>query len=84
MNMTNKRLNQTLLVADDKTSKFADSREELYRTLARSIPHTAVVLFDRDFRYTLAEGVLLEKHGFSQEMFEGKTFREVFPQEVSE
>ncbi len=58
--------------------------EKLYRTLAHSIPQTAVVLFDADFRYTLADGLLLEKHGFSREMFEGKTLWEVFPPEISE
>jgi diguanylate cyclase (GGDEF)-like protein/PAS domain S-box-containing protein len=58
--------------------------EKLYRTLAYSIPQTAVVLFDRDFRYSLADGVLLEKHGFSREMFEGKTLWEIYPPEICE
>lgn len=55
--------------------------EELYRTLTHHIPKTAVLLFDRDFRYTLADGVEFEKHGYSKEMIEGKTLREVFPSE---
>jgi diguanylate cyclase (GGDEF)-like protein/PAS domain S-box-containing protein len=59
-------------------------REKLYRTLAHNIPNTAVVLFDRDFRYTLAEGEQLKKHKFSREMFEGKTIYEVFPPEICE
>ena len=58
-------------------------REELYRTLVRNIPKTAVVIFDRDFRYTLADGIQLEEHGFSSAMFEGKTLQEVFPSEVA-
>ncbi len=58
--------------------------EKLYRTLAHSIPQTGVVLFDRSFRYTLADGVLLERHGFSREMFEGKSLREVFPPDIYE
>ena len=53
--------------------------EELYRTLTHHIPKTAVLLFDCDFRYTLADGVEFEKHGYSREMIEGKTLREVFP-----
>ncbi len=57
-------------------------REELYRTLVLNIPKTAVVIFDRDFRYTLADGVQLQEHGFSSEMFEGKTLQDVFPPEV--
>lgn len=59
-------------------------REELYRTLARHIPKTGVLLFDRDFRYTLAEGALLEHHNYSNETFEGKTLFDVFPPEISE
>jgi len=58
--------------------------EKLYRTLAHSIPQTGVVLFDRDYRYTLADGSLLEKHGFSRQMFEGKTLWEVFSPEICE
>ncbi len=58
-------------------------REELYRTLVRNLPKTAVVIFDRDFRYTLADGVQLQEHGFTPEQFEGKTLHEVFPPEIS-
>jgi diguanylate cyclase (GGDEF)-like protein/PAS domain S-box-containing protein len=59
-----------------------EKREKQYRTLARNIPRTAVLLFDRDFRYTLADGELLRKHGFSREMFEGNTLFELFPPEI--
>ncbi|MBA2620484.1 MAG: CHASE3 domain-containing protein, partial [Acidobacteria bacterium] len=59
-------------------------REGLYRTLVRSIPKTAVVLFDSNMRYTLADGAQLEASGFSRSTFEGKTLREVFPPEVCE
>lgn len=59
-----------------------EKREELYRTLARHIPKTAVLLFNRDLRYTLAEGMQLKSRGFSKEMFEGKTLWEVFPPEI--
>ncbi len=59
-------------------------REKLYRTLARHIPKTAVLLFDRDFRYHLAEGEQLKKHGLTKEMLEGYTLREAFPAEVFE
>ena len=59
-------------------------REELYRTLVRNLPKTAVILFDTEMRYTLADGAQLAKHGFSQAMFEGKTLQEVFPPEIHE
>lgn len=58
-------------------------REYLYRTISRNLPNTAIVLFDHDLRYTLAEGEELEKMGLSSKMLEGKTLFEVFPEEVS-
>lgn len=53
-------------------------REEHYRTLARNFPNSAVYMFDRDLRYTLAEGSLLsrEQTGFAKEDLEGKTLWE--------
>lgn len=75
------------VIFDITAQKLADQelqkREKLYRTLARSIPRTAVLLFDRDFRYTLADGQQLERHGFSQEILENKTLQEAFPPEVA-
>jgi diguanylate cyclase (GGDEF)-like protein/PAS domain S-box-containing protein len=59
-----------------------EKREKLYRTLARTIPRTAVVLFDHDFRYTLADGEQLKHHKWSPEMFEGKTLFDVFPEDI--
>lgn len=58
--------------------------EEQYRTLAKNLPNTAILLFDQDFRYLIAEGVELKRFGLSQELVEGKTFREVFPPEICE
>ncbi len=58
-------------------------REKLYRTLARTIPRTAVLLFDHEFRYTLADGQQLINHQWSQEMFEGRTLWEVFHEDIS-
>jgi diguanylate cyclase (GGDEF)-like protein/PAS domain S-box-containing protein len=76
------------VIADITLSKLAEEevekREKLYRTLAKNIPATAVLLFDHDLRYTLADGEQLKNHGFSQEMFENKTIWEVFPGEIAE
>ncbi len=76
------------VIADITISKLAEQevekREKLYRTLAKSIPATAVLLFDRDLRYTLAEGEQLRHHTFSQEMFENKTIWEVFPKPMAD
>lgn len=56
--------------------------EEQYRTLSRNFPNGFVVLFDQEFRYTLAEGTELEKIGLSKELMEGKTIYEVFPEGI--
>lgn len=52
---------------------------EAYRTMARNFPNGAVCLFDRDFRYLIADGTGLEEAGLSQDLMEGKTIFEVYP-----
>jgi PAS domain S-box-containing protein len=58
--------------------------EELYRTLARNFPKGAVILFDRDLRYLVADGAGLAEVGLSKDMLEGKTVRQIFPADVAE
>ncbi|HEX2910068.1 MAG TPA: PAS domain S-box protein, partial [Chloroflexia bacterium] len=55
--------------------------EELYRVMARNLPESAVLIFDRDLRFVLAEGNALEKSGFTSEVVEGKTLWEVLQPE---
>ncbi len=52
--------------------------EARYRTLVSNFPNGAVLLFDRDLRYTLAEGIGLAEAGLSKVALEGKTIWEVF------
>jgi diguanylate cyclase (GGDEF)-like protein/PAS domain S-box-containing protein len=59
-------------------------REGLYRTIARNIPLTGIVIFDLDLRFTLAEGEQLERMGLTPQMLEGKTIFEAFPERISE
>lgn len=61
-----------------------EKRETLYRRLATTIPRTAVLLFDHDLRYTLADGDQLKHHDWNKEMFEGYTVFDVFPPEIAE
>lgn len=56
--------------------------EELYRTLTKNFPNGAVLLFDRNLRYTLAEGTGLAEVGLSTEQLEQKTIWEIFPPET--
>lgn len=60
-----------------------EQREKLYRTLCRTIPRTSVLIFDRDFRYTLADGEQLKNHSWLANDFENKTLDEVFPPEIA-
>lgn len=74
------------LIMDITDRKFAkqeiERREELYRTFTRNLPNTAVLLFDSDLRYILAEGDQLSEHGLAAEKFEGKTIFDIFPKEI--
>jgi PAS domain S-box-containing protein len=56
--------------------------EQLYRTVANNFPNGALLLFDRDLRYTVAGGMGLDKVGLSRELLEGKTLHDLFPPEV--
>lgn len=70
-------------ISDRKRAEEALRKsEELYRTLASNFPNGAVLLFDHNLRYTLAEGMGLAEAGFSREMLTGKTIWEVLPPEV--
>jgi len=48
-----------------------------YRALIEHLPDSAVILFDRDLRYIIADGPILSKAGYSQEQMLGKTAGEV-------
>ena len=75
------------VIVDITLTKLAEQelekRENLYRTLAKNIPGTGVLLFDRDLRYTLADGEQLKHQNYSQELLEGRTIWEAFPQETA-
>ena len=57
-------------------------KEEQYRTLASNFPNGAVFLYDKDLRYTLAEGMEISRVGHSREEIEGKTLEEIVPEET--
>ncbi|MCA1991267.1 MAG: PAS domain S-box protein, partial [Coleofasciculus sp. S288] len=70
-------------IRDRKQAEAALQRsEELYRTLAKNIPNGVVLLFDRNLRYLIAEGIELATLGLSKELVEGKTLRDTFPPEI--
>ncbi|MFP4440240.1 MAG: PAS domain S-box protein [Chloroflexaceae bacterium] len=58
--------------------------EELYRTLARSLPDSSVILFDQELCCIIAEGPALATAGFANQQIEGKMLREVLPRQIYE
>lgn len=66
-------------ISDRKQAEAAlQKSEQLYRTMASNFPNGAVMLFDREMRFTLVEGTELAGVGLSKELMEGKTIWEVF------
>lgn len=57
---------------------------EIYRTMAKNFPNGAILLFDRNCRYLVADGVELAAFGHEQDSLEGKTLHEAFAPEVCE
>lgn len=53
--------------------------ELAYRLLVQNLPDMAVMMFDRDLRFTIADGPALNAIGFSRSLVEGKTLREAVP-----
>lgn len=76
------------LRVQERTAELAQANEDLrkseerHRSLARNFPNGIVALFDRDLRYTLAEGAGLSQLGFSKAMLEGRSIEEVWPPET--
>ncbi len=57
--------------------------EERYRTLAQNLPESALLLYDQDLRFLIADGPEIEATGFSRERLEGKTLHEALPAEFA-
>ena len=58
--------------------------EERYRTLAQNLPDSALLLFNQDLRFIIADGPEIDATGFSREMLEGKTLQEALPSEFAQ
>ncbi len=74
-----------VLIHDDITDmkqieKQLRNSEKLYRTLARRLPNMAILVFDHDMQYVVAEGANLERVGYEREQIEGKSFYDVLPE----
>lgn len=77
-------INAWLDISDRKRAEeILKESETLYRTIARSIPGGGVFVVDRNLRYMIAEGSVIEKLGYSREQFEGHTIYEIFDAELA-
>lgn len=63
---------------------FDDERIASYRSLARNFPGGAVLVFDRDLRFLAADGVALERIGYSRGVLEGRLLVDAVPPEAYE
>jgi PAS domain S-box-containing protein len=57
-------------------------REQMYRTLVQNLPDTAVLLYDHDLRFLLAEGRPLVELGYHLADMEGRTLEEVVGNDI--
>lgn len=60
-----------------QTEEALRQSEKIYCTMTRKLPNTAVILFDHNLRYRIAEGQALSAQGYTKENIEGKTAEEV-------
>ena len=84
-NITSDDIQMVCVVRDITERKQSElelqNRERWYRALASHIPHTTVMLFDRDYRFQIVEG---SEPYFPREAAEGKTVQEFLDPEVYE
>lgn len=73
-----KHLNQKLT----ERERYLQDSEARYRSLVENFPNGAVLLFNSQLRYLLADGSGLESVGLSKARLEGKTINEAFPPET--
>ncbi|PKW26222.1 sensor domain-containing diguanylate cyclase [Phycicoccus duodecadis] len=74
------------VLVTDVTARVAAERAlretiDTWRALARSVPGGFVLVFDRDLRYTVADGPALARFGLDRESMEGRTVFEVLSPE---
>ena len=65
-----------------RAEKAVRESEELHRLFTQHMPHTSVIMFDNDMRFTLAEGDFLKRAGYVSDKLIGKTPQEVFSEET--
>ncbi|MDS0477652.1 PAS domain S-box protein [Natrinema sp. 1APR25-10V2] len=67
-----------------KRERELEESEQRYRTIAEYFPNGLVTLFDHDLEYTLAAGQGFDRIPVEPADLEGRTFDEVWPDEVAD
>ena len=68
-------INEELASTNDDLTQTRDDLERsqnLFRSIAGNIPNTVIVVVDRDHRYLVVEGDLMDKMGYDRKDYEGK------------
>lgn len=65
-------------------SNFRAIGESLYRTLISHLPNSSAVLFSKDLKIQIAEGVALKAFGTSRKKLEKELLTKVLPEEIKE
>lgn len=76
----------SVFVRDVTEQKKAEAQiiksEKIYKTIASSIPGSYICLLDKNLRYILLEGDMLEKLGYSKEKLIGQKMVDVIPKKM--
>ncbi|MEQ1646427.1 MAG: PAS domain-containing protein, partial [Pyrinomonadaceae bacterium] len=72
------------ITARVKAEQEIARRERLYQMLAAHLKRSSVLLFDKDLRFTLAEGMQPANGRYTRADLEGNLMHEVFPRDVVE
>jgi PAS domain S-box-containing protein len=70
------------ITARKRAEESTRTGDRLYRTLVHNLPGTAVLLFDHDLRFLLADGPSLADQGLSPDQVEGRRLHEVVSPEA--
>ncbi len=64
------------------TEERLKQSEQLYRQIASNVPNSAILIFDKDLRFVLAEGALIGVISEPKDKLEGKTIYEFIDDET--
>ena len=67
--------NEKLASTNDDLTRTRDElqrSENLFRSIAVNIPNSVVIVIDREHRYVIVEGDLMDKMGYARKDYEGK------------